>query len=206
MRVLVGCERSGVIRREFRQRGHDAWSCDLAPADDNDPHHLQCDVLTILDDRWDLAIFHPDCTYLANSSVQWLWRQPKKPKPGVLYGPPRWKALDEACAFFRRLLDAPIPRLACENPIPHRYAVERLGRSYDQLIQPYQFGHPEMKATCLWLKGLPPLQPTQIVELPDKQSEAQRIFHMRPSEERSRLRSISYQGIGAAMADQWGSL
>lgn len=206
MRVLVGCERSGVTRRAFRQRGHDAWSCDLVPADDNSPYHLQCDVLTVLADGWDLMIAHPDCTYLTNSGVQWLWRQPRRPKPGVLYLQPRWKALDAAGNFFRQLLDAPIPRVAVENPIPHRYAVERIGRTYDQLIQPWQFGHPESKATCLWLRGLPELQPTQIVPLPEKQSEAQRIFHMRPSEERSRLRSVSYEGIGNAMADQWGGL
>ena len=174
------------------------------PADDASKYHLQCNVLTVLDNDWDLAIFHPDCTYLANSSVQWLWRQPKKPRPGVLYGPERWQALDRACEFFVRLLEASIPRLACENPIPHKYAVERLGRNYDQLIQPYQFGHPEMKATCLWLKGLPKLVPTKIVDLPESPAEAQRIFHMAPSEERSRLRSVSFKGIGEAMADQWG--
>ena len=206
MRILIGCERSGVIRREFRQRGHDAWSCDLAPADDNDLHHLQCDVLTILDDGWDLAVFHPDCTYLTNSGVCWLVKPPKNPKPGVLYGPERWKALDEACQFFNRLLQAPIPQIVVENPIPHRYAVERLDRNYDQLIQPYQFGHAERKATCLWLKGLPRLKPTEVVRLPDKKSEAQRLHYLSPSSDRARLRSISYQGIGAAMADQWGSL
>ena len=206
MKVLIGCERSGVIRRAFRVRGHDAWSCDLVPADDGSKYHLQCDVLTILNQGWDLAIFHPDCTYLTNSAVCWLWNTPKKPKPGVLYESPRWKALDAACEFFRKLLDAPIPKLTCENPIPHKYAVERLGRNYDQLIQPYQFGHAERKATCLWLKNLPLLKPTSLVALPKKKSEAQRIHYLSPSSDRARQRSVSFQGIGNAMAEQWGSI
>lgn len=199
MRVLVACEFSGIVREAFRQRGHDAWSCDLLPSEQPGPH-LQCDVLTVLDRGWDLMIAHPDCTYLTNSSVQWLHRFPKKPKPHVLYGPARWQALDAAGQFFRQLLNAPIPLIACENPIPHKYAVERIG-FYDQLIHPWQFGHGEMKSTCLWLKNLPPLKPTEIVE-----GREQRVFHESPSKDRWKKRARTFQGIADAMADQWGGL
>ena len=203
MRVLIGCERSGVIRRAFRERGHDAWSCDLVPADDASEYHLQCDVFDVLDRCWDLMIFHWPCTYLTRAGAGWLFNTPKKPKPDVLYGEARRKAMIESAYNFKRLLDAPIPRICGENPIPYRDAAKIMGK-YSQKIQPYEFGHPERKGTCLWLRHLPPLIPTKIVPLPEKRSEAQRLHYLSPSPERARLRSISFKGIGEAMADQWG--
>lgn len=213
MRVLVACEFSGIVRDAFVRRGHEAMSCDLLPSEsewiggDNGGHH-QGDVLEVLKDPsyvFDLLIAHPPCTYFTNSAVCWLSRTPKNPKPDVLYGAERWAALDRAARFFNALLRAPIPRIAIENPIPHRYAVERLDRNYDQLIQPYQFGHAERKATCLWLKNLPPLQPTRTVLLPEKKSEAQRLHHLSPSPDRWKERSRTFQGIADAMAEQWGT-
>ena len=198
MKVLIACEFSGIVRDSFIARGHDAWSCDLLPTEKPGPH-IQGDVRRILGRKWDLMIAHPDCTYITNSGVQWLWNTPKKPKAGILYGPARWKALDEACAFFKELLGAEIPLIAGENPIPHKYAVERIGRTYDQLIQPYQFGHGEMKSTCFWLKNLPPLMPTRHVA-----GREQRVFKESPGPNRWKNRARTYQGIADAMADQWG--
>lgn len=203
MRVLVACEFSGIVRDAFRARGHDAWSCDLLPTERAGPH-LQCNVLTVLDQNWDMLIGHPDCTYLTNSAVCWLWNTPKNPRAGILYGSPRWAALDCAAEFFKTLYDADIPRIALENPIPHKYAVERIGRKYDQLIQPFQFGHPESKATCLWLKGLPHLIPTNVVALPENKAEAQRGHYLSPSPTRWMERARTYHGIAEAMANQWG--
>ena len=197
MRVLVACEFSGVVRRAFRELGHDAWSCDLLPADDDSEFHYQCDVLDILDDGWDLMIAHPPCTYFANSGVCWLHTEEG-----------RWEKLDEAAVFFNTLLDSSIPLICVENPIPHKYAIERIGaRKYTQLIQPYMFGHKETKATCLWLKGLDPLIPTsdlkkETMALPSAQR--QRIHWLPPSPDRWKLRSTTYQGIADAMATQWG--
>tara|TARA_R100001530_G_scaffold128893_1_gene98866 strand:- start:2493 stop:2942 length:450 start_codon:yes stop_codon:yes gene_type:complete len=149
-----------------------------------------------LGDGWDLLIAHPPCTYLCNSGVCWL-----KTKPS------RWEKLDEAAAFFRALWEADIPKIAIENPVPHRYAVERIGGKYSQIIQPYQFGHREQKATCLWLKGLPKLEPTsdlkaETLALPD--GERQRLHWLPPSPDRAKLRSKTYSGIANAMAKQWG--
>ena len=140
--ILIGCEYSGTVREAFAKLGFNTWSCDLLPTD-IPGQHFQCDVREVLDKGWDLAIFHPSCTYLTNSGVCHLKTDPT-----------RWAKLDEAGEFFRLLLNAPIPRIAIENPIPHKYAVERIGRKYDQIIQPWQFGHTESKATCLWLKNL----------------------------------------------------
>jgi hypothetical protein len=200
MRVLVACEFSGVVRRAFRELGHDAWSCDLLPADDGSPYHFQCDVMDILDDGWDLMIAHPPCTFFTNSGVCWLTGKNKKEG--------RWEQLDEAAILFNALLDAPIPRICVENPIPHKYAIERIGgRKYTQLIQPYMFGHKETKATCLWLRGLEPLEPTSYLKeetmaLPSAQR--QRLHWLPPSPDRWKLRSTTYQGIADAMATQWG--
>ena len=196
MRVLVACEYSGKVREAFRAKGHDAWSCDLLPADDGSPHHIQGDVLEILNDGWDLLIGHPPCTYLCNSGVCWLHTRPE-----------RWDQMREGAEFFKALWEADIPKIAIENPIMHKYAKEIIGSTQTQLIQPYQFGHPESKATCLWLKGLDPLVETDNVKdvwksLPKR--EAQRLHMLPPSEERWKLRSETYQGIADAMADQWG--
>ena len=196
MRVLVGCEYSGRVRDAFIAQGHDAMSCDLLPTDAPGPHY-QGDVFDLDLASFDLAVFHPPCTYLTNSGVTWLHKDLT-----------RWARLDEAAAFFKRLLNAPVPRLAIENPIMHKYAKERIGGvRQSQVIQPWMFGHPEQKATCLWLKGLPPLQPTHNVKaemdaLPD--NERQRLHYLPPSPDRWKLRSTTFQGIADAMAAQWG--
>ena len=201
MRVLVACESSGVVREAFRRRGHNAWSCDLLPAEDVAApyhgvfYHFQRDVREVLHFGWDLMIAHPTCTYLTNSGVRWLHTEAR-----------RWERLDEGAAFFRTLLDAPIPYIAIENPIPHKYAVERIGRSYDQCVQPWMFGHPEQKATCLWLKNLPKLVPTRVVRdemLALPQRERSRIHYASPGPDRWKLRSRTFAGLAEAMADQW---
>ena len=195
MKVLVACEYSGRVREAFRAQGHDAWSCDLLPADDDSPYHYEGDVLDIIDDGWDLMIAHPPCTYFTNSGVSWLTGKNK------IEG--RWEQLDEAAVFFNRLLDSDIPKICIENPIPHKYALERIGgRKYNQLIQPYMFGHKETKATCFWLKGLDPLVPTtdlkaETMALPAR--ERQRLHWLPPSEDRWKLRSMTYQGVADAM-------
>lgn len=183
MRVLVACEYSGKVREAFRKLGHDAWSCDILPSDDNSPYHYQCDVLTILDKNWDLMIAHPPCTHLAVSGARWF----------------KDKAVEqaEALEFVRALLEAPIPMIALENPIS---IISSKIRKPDQIIQPWQFGHGETKATCLWLKNLPKLEPTDIVE-----GREARVHKMPPSKDRWKLRSETYQGIADAMAEQWGA-
>ncbi|KKM94260.1 hypothetical protein LCGC14_1200060 [marine sediment metagenome] len=186
LRVLVACEFSGIVRDAFRAKGHDAVSCDLLPTEKPGPH-IQGDVLEILGDSWDLMIAHPPCTRLCNSGVRWLDERNL------------WSDMWEAGEFFRLLLEAPILRIAIENPIPHKYAVKAIGRKYDQIIQPWQFGHGETKATCLWLKGLPKLEPENIVK-----GREQRIFNMPKNADRGRLRSITFQGIANAMAVTWG--
>lgn len=196
MRVLVACEYSGRVREAFRKRGHSVWSADLLPADDGSLYHYEGDVRDILDKKWDLMVAHPPCTYLSNSGVRWLHSDPD-----------RWELMKDGADFFKELLDADIPMKAIENPIPHKYAVERIGRKYDQLIQPYQFGHKETKATCLWLQGLPKLEPTtdlkeETMALPAK--ERARIHHLPPSADRWKIRSTTYQGFADAMGEQWG--
>ena len=186
MKVLVACEFSGIVRDAFIKRGHDAMSCDLLPTERDGPHY-QGDVFDIIDEGWDLMIAHPPCTRIANSGVCWLEKRNL------------WDDMMNASAFFRSLLDADIPYIAIENPIPHKYALEIIGRKYDQIIHPWQFGHGETKATCLWLKNLPKLEPTNIVD-----GRIPRIHYMPPGPNRSRERSRTYQGIADAMADQWG--
>ena len=196
MRVLVACEYSGKVREAFRKLGHDAWSCDLLPADDNSPYHYQGDVFDIIDQNWDLMIAHPPCTYLTNAGVSWLYR-----KEG------RWDQMKDGAEFFKKLLEADIPKIAVENPIMHKYAVEIIGRRQNQVVQPWMFGHMEQKATCLWLKGLPELKPTNNVKedmLKLPKAVAQRLHYLPPSKDRWKIRSETYQGIADAMADQWG--
>ena len=187
MRVLVACEFSGIVRDAFIAQGHDAVSCDLLPTDTSGPH-MQGDVLAILKDDWDMMIAFPPCTYIANSGVSWLYR-----KEG------RWDLMRKGAMFFRRLLNANIPKICIENPIMHKYAVEIIGRRQNQVIQPWMFGHGETKATCLWLKNLPKLEPTDIVE-----GREQRLHRLAPSPGRAKERSITYSGIAKAMAEQWG--
>jgi hypothetical protein len=185
MRVLVACEFSGVVRRAFQDLGHEAWSCDLLPAEDGSDWHYQGDVLGIIGQgNWDLMIAHPPCTDLAVSGARWF---PQKRADGS-----QQRALD----FVRALLDAPIPRIALENPIS---IISSAIRKPDQIIQPWQFGHGEVKATCLWLKGLPKLVPTDIVD-----GRVPRVHHASPGPDRWKERSRTLPGIAAAMADQWG--
>ena len=196
MRVLVACEYSGTVRDAFIDRGHEAMSCDLLPSDKEGPHY-QGNVMDIIHDGWDLMIAHPPCTYLTNSGVCWLHKQPE-----------RWAMLDEAAEFFKCLLNCEIPKIAVENPIMHKYAKERIGGiKQTQVIQPWMFGHMEQKATCLWLKGLPKLAETdnvkaEMFQLSDR--ERQRLHYLPPSKDRWKLRSTTYKGIAIAMADQWG--
>jgi len=194
MKILIACEYSGRVRDAFIRGGHEAMSCDLLPTDAPGPHY-QGDVFDIINDGWDLMVAHPPCTYLTNSGVCWLHKNSS-----------RWALLDEGAAFFKALMDAPIPRKCLENPIQHKYARERIGRKQNQVIQPWMFGHTEQKATCLWLEGLPLLQPTnnvkeQMMALP--KNERQRLHYLPPSPDRWKLRSATYQGIADAMAAQW---
>jgi hypothetical protein len=197
MRVLVACEYSGRVRQAFRERGHDAWSCDLLESEDDSPHHIQGDVMhqlltggmyipgaTMPHRPWDLMIAHPPCTHLAVSGSRWF---EKKRATGE-----QQAAID----FFLALARAPIPRIAIENPV---CIMSSVWRKPDQIIQPWQFGHGETKATCLWLKGLPPLLPTDIV--PGREP---RVHRMSPSPTRWKERSRTYEGIAQAMAAQWG--
>lgn len=203
MRVLIGCEFSGIVRDEFLRRGHDAWSCDLLPSERPGPH-LQCDIFTVLDQGWDLMVFHWPCTYLTRAQAGWFFNRPKKPNPEILYGKDRYKAMLRSARTFRRLLNSDIPRICGENPIPYWKAREIMG-DYTQKIQPSQFGHAERKDTCLWLRNLPPLVPTKIVELPTEKSKAQRLHWLPRSKTRWKERSRTFQGIASAMAEQWGA-
>lgn len=199
MRVLVACEFSGIVRDAFAERGHDAWSCDLLPSERNGKH-IQRDIFQVLNDPsydpWDLMIFHWPCTTLSNSGVRWLFGG-----KGKIRDEHRWGDMEVNARCFRNLFKWPdIPSIAGENPIPHRYARRFMG-NYTQRIQPWQFGHPETKATCLWLKNLPPLKPTNIVE-----GRTPRVHYASPGPDRWKERSRTLHGIAQAMAAQWGSL
>lgn len=217
MRVLIACEFSGTVREAFRRQGHDAWSCDLLPAEDNSPNHLRVNVLNIIEAigssgfiydsaygtpqydpplEWDLMIAHPPCTYLCNSGVKHLYLNGRRENGP---DPVRWAEMNKAAGFFKALLDAPIPRICIENPVMHGYGREALGWKYEQIIQPWQFGHGEIKATCVWLKGLPKLVPTKVVE-----GRTPRVHHASPGVDRWKERSRTLQGIADAMAEQWG--
>jgi hypothetical protein len=185
VRVLVACEYSGAVRDAFIKAGHEAMSCDLLPTDVPGPHY-QGSVLDVIDDGWDLMIAHPPCTHLAVSGARHF---KAKQNDG------RQQA---ALNFVQRLLDANIPRVALKNPVS---IISSRIRKPDQIIQPWQFGHGETKATCLWLKNLPCLKPTNIVE-----GREQRIWKLPPGKDRWKLRSKTFQGIADAMAEQWGSL
>ncbi len=187
-RVLVACEFSGIVRDAFIAAGHDAISCDLLPSERPGPH-IQGDVRPLLREPWDLVIAHPPCTYLANSGVRWLYRDGRRDED-------RWARMAEAAEFFHECLLANAPRVCVENPVMHRHAGIRKA---NQFIQPWQFGHGEVKATGLWLRGLPLLEPTEIVD-----GRTPRVHHMSPGPDRWRERSRTFPGIAAAMADQWG--
>lgn len=186
MRVLIACEFSGIVREAFQACGYDAWSCNLLSTE-IPGKHIQDDVLKILNYDWDLMIAHPPCTRLCNSGVRWLEERNL------------WDDMRKGAEFFKALLYAPIKRIAVENPIMHKYAREIIGVKYSQIIQPWQFGHGETKATCLWLKNLPLLQPTNIVS-----GREQRLHKLPPSSDRWRERSKTFVGIAQAMAQQWG--
>lgn len=210
MRVLIACEFSGTVRRAFVARGHDAWSCDLLPAEDRSNRHITGDVRDILSDGWDLLIVaHPPCTRLCNSGVRWL----STPPPGRTSAE-LWRELDEGAALFSTLWNAPVERVAVENPVMHRHAKERIVGYVPpaQSVQPWQFGDWERKRTCLWLRGLPALVPTYPTmgeaqrALGHDALPAERVHRMPPGEHRARERSRFFPGIAAAMADQWGGL
>lgn len=186
MRVLVACEYSGRVREAFRARGHDAWSCDLLPSEDDSPHHMQGDVMGLFRGRpWDLMIAHPPCTHLAVSGARHFEAKRADGRQ------------QEAIDFFLSLARAPVPLIAIENPV---CVMSSVWRKPDQVLHPWQYGHGETKATCLWLKGLPPLIPTDIVE-----GRETRVHRMPPGPNRWKERSRTYQGIADAMAAQWGS-
>ena len=177
----MGCEFSGIVRSAFREHGHDSWSCDLLPSEDNSKYHIQDDVLNHLKEGWDLAIFHPPCTHLAVSGARWFKFKQKEQA--------------EALDFVRSLLDAPIHRIALENPVS---VISTKIRKPDQYIQPWMFGHGETKKTGFWLKNLPPLVPTNIVE-----GREGRVWKETPGPDRWKNRSRTYTGIAEAMATQW---
>lgn len=196
-RVLVACEFSGVVRRAFSNAGFDAWSCDLLPAEDRSNKHLVVDARAILDDGWDLLVVaHPPCTRLCKSGLRWLHTPPAGKTLEQM-----WADLDEAADLFSAFWNAPVPRIAVENPLMHRHAQQRI-RGYRppaQVVQPWQHGHGETKATCLWLKGLPTIQPTNVVE-----GRVARVHRMSQTADRWRERSRTFDGIANAMASQWG--
>ena len=182
-RVLIACEFSGRVRDAFRRRGHDAWSCDLLPSDEPGPHY-RGDVFDIIGEGWDLMVAHPPCTHLAVSGARWF--------------KDKLQEQAEALDFVRRLMAAPIPMKCIENPVS---IISSRIRKPDQIIQPWQFGHGETKATCLWLEWLPPLVPTNIVS-----GRAAVVHRMPPGLDRWKLRSLTYAGVADAMAEQWGAV
>ena len=191
MRVLVACEYSGTVRDAFNARGHDAWSCDLLPTD-SPGQHIQGDVLEILNDEWDLVIAHPPCTHLAVSGARWF--KDKQKEQG------------EALEFFRKILEAPVNKICVENPVS---IVSSRIRKPDQTIQPWMFGHEVSKKTCLWLKNLPLLTPTNIVGKGEfvTFSSGKKMpswYNLSPGEDRWKIRSKTFEGIAKAMAEQWG--
>jgi len=197
MKILVACEESQAVTIELRKLGHEAFSCDIMECSGGHPEwHIQRDAIAVANrEHWDMMIAHPPCTYLSNSGVCWLHKDES-----------RWGKLQDGASFFKKLLDSPIERIAVENPIPHKYAVEIIGRKYDQLVQPYMFGHPESKATCFWLKNLPKLTETNNVKeefesLP--KNVAQRLHYLPPGKDRAMLRSKTFPGIAKAIAKQW---
>lgn len=200
MKVLVACEFSGRVREAFRAKGHDAWSCDILPADDDSPYHIQDDVLKHLGEGWDLMIAHPPCTYLSNAGATWLY-----PKPGQLNQERYEKGLG-AKKFFMALLEADIPMIAVENPV--QSLVYKIPK-YTQIIQPYQFGEPYSKKTCLWLKGLPKLQPTKVMEdyvqyVSTGSATRKGLSAKDGMVTKTTDRNKTFKGIANAMAEQWG--
>jgi site-specific DNA-cytosine methylase len=192
LRVLIACEYSGAVRQAFRERGHDAWSCDLLPSEEFSMFHLQTDVKNVLNEQWDLMIGHPPCTHLAVSGARWFKDKQQEQQ--------------EALDFVQLLMDAKIEKIAIENPIS---VISSRIRKPDQIIQPWMFGDPFTKTTCLWLKSLPKLVPTNIVDKGERHitksgKSLPLWYNLPPSEDRWKLRSRTFQGIANAMAEQWG--
>ena len=202
MRVLVACEFSGKVRDAFSRRGHDAWSCDFTPSMTEGNHHLG-DVRDILMEHWDMVIAHPPCTYLTKAGNDAFKRDPS-----------RWEKLEEGAKFFRMFLELPVPRLCVENPVILNRAKEIIGSEPTQIVSPHMFGHFYSKRTCLWLRDLTPLVPTQLVEplwsLGGMKGLMDHVAQIHPvtgkSLSRSDQRSITPLGLAEAMADQWGGL
>ena len=221
LKVLVACESSGTVANAFYWAGHDAWSCDILPADDDHPlhnRHIQGDVRDVLKmDQWDLLmVAHPPCTRLCNSGVRWLHKAPPNRTLESM-----WSELDEGAALFRELMDADVPMICVENPVMHKYAKQRIwgddwaklskndGTFIQTSVQPYEFAESidaddnVTKRTCLWLKGLPPLKKTSNLT---RETARDDIHKAAPSADRWKLRSKFHKGIAEAMADQWGGL
>ena len=187
-KILISCESSGRTRDAFRRRGFNAISCDLEPSERPGPH-IQADAREVMQDRWDLVIAHPPCTFLCAAGVQYMHSRPEQWIPG----------LEEGADFFLACLNANSPRIAVENPIPHRFAVEKIGRKYDIKVHPWQFGSTDKKDLCFWLKGLPGLKPTKIV------TPNTRMRDLPPSKDRSKIRSRTDLEVANVMAMQWGT-
>lgn len=219
LKVLLACEQSDTVSAAFRARGHYVLSCDLLPSDNPEANHYRGDIRDIVNDnKWisefDLMIAHPTCTYLANSGSQWLYNK----KTGER-NEERWRSLEEGALFFKMLWELPIPKIVIENPVMLGYAKKIIGVSQSQVIQPWMFGDPETKATCLWLKNLPLLKPTNIVK-PDyarnpdgsywrdakggRMAKTYKDAYSLPKEERQKARSKTYPGIAKALAEQYG--
>lgn len=205
-RALVACETSGVVRRALAAVGVDAWSCDLDPAEDGSNRHMRCDARDVMGDGWDLLVVaHPPCTRLCNSGVRWLHQPPRGRTRAEM-----WAELDKGAALFSALWSAPVDRIAVENPVMHRHARERIAgyARPTQTVQPWWFGEPAFKATGLYLRGLPPLVASNPLTPPapgTADHKAWSVIHRcPPGPNRSRIRSRTFVGIAAAMADQWG--
>lgn len=198
MKVLAACETSGVMRRAFAARGHDAWSCDLLPAEDGSNRHIRGDVRDHLADGWDMIVAHPPCTRLCNSGVRWLHERNL------------WAELDEAVALFAACWNAPVERIAVENPIMHKHARERMPDDLPkpQIVQPWWFGEPFFKATGFYLRGLPKLEPTNKLTPPkpgtDEHKAWSAVHRAPPGPDRWKFRSRTFEGVADACADRWG--
>jgi hypothetical protein len=206
MKIIVGCEFSQIVTKSFRDRGHEAFSCDIRTTEGNPNWHIQDDILNHLNDGWDMAIFHPECTYLTVTANKWLKDQPPR-KSGVLVGEARRQARQEAIDFFMKLWNCKIERVCIENPVG---CMSSEFRKPDQIIQPFQFGHKESKKTCLWLRNLPLLKPTNIVEeeprMVLKSGKTMPEWYARPKlgKDRQDMRNRTFQGIADAFSQQWG--
>lgn len=206
MKILIGCETSGVMRRAFADRGHNVWSCDLLPAADGSNRHIRCDIRDILSDRWDLlAVMHPPCTRLCNSGVRWLSQPPRGRSLADM-----WAELDAGADLFAACWNAPIDRVAVENPVMHKHAKARMPGDLPkpQIVQPWWFGEPFFKATGFYLRGLPQLRATNRLTPPKAGTDTHKawsaVHRASPGPDRWRLRSRTFAGVADACADQWG--